>query len=71
MLDVKNYQLGYVLDRNERVLEWCRERLHVVEGVIFAIEHPIEILEILLNFSYFLNLFLFHYHFDLYFHLTV
>ena len=48
MLDVKNYQLGYVLSRGKRELTRCKERLHIVEGIIFAIEHPIDILEIML-----------------------
>ena len=49
MLDVKNYQLGYALSRNERELMRCKERLHIVEGIIFAVEHPVDILEIMLT----------------------
>lgn len=47
MIEQRFYKLGHALHHNERQRTLCEERLHIVQGLMWAKDNPMLVLEVM------------------------
>lgn len=48
-MKAENYNLSHILETDATKEERCRERWMILEAIVFAIEHPMKIMEVVLD----------------------